>query len=92
MANTIGIILIGLMVVGFIVLLLRDGIGPKVRRDARESKKFPELQRDPAAVEKDQQAADLQVGQREAAAMPARFEPDNVAARHFGGRPAPGSR
>ena len=68
--------MVAAIVIGFLVILLKDGPPQRKRRDDRDSKKADDIQRNPALENKTQQAAELQVGEEREAREPRRFEPD----------------
>ena len=77
-----------LLVVGFVLLFLRDSFRPMPhRRDDRDSKKADELIQNPSESENTQQPSELQVGEADAARRPRRFEPDSPVARPEQNRP-----
>jgi hypothetical protein len=77
MSNNIWLaVVLGLMCLAFVVFLWREGTGFPARTDARESKKAEDTRNDPNILDTDQQAADLQVGEKDEIRNPRRFAPD----------------
>ena len=75
MTTTVFFVIALIIVVGVSVLVILDG--PKFkRRDDRDSAKTEDLNKNPALLYKSQQPAELQVGEDQESAMPARFAPD----------------
>lgn len=76
--NLIVLILLSLSCLAFVAFIWRDGTGFSYRKDAREAKKAQETDKDPYILDKDQQAADLQVGQADEVRRPNRLAPDQI--------------
>jgi hypothetical protein len=70
------IVMVAAILIVFLVILLKDGPPQRKRRDDRDAKKSDDIQRNPALEYKMQQPAELQVGEKEEAREPRRFEPD----------------
>jgi hypothetical protein len=76
MSPTLILIAVAIIVIGFIFVLLYDGPSKRKRQDDRDSVKADEIERNPALLDRSQQAAELQVGEVNEVAQPARFAPD----------------
>lgn len=74
--NLIALFVLSVLCFAFVVFIWKDGTGTRYRMDAREAKKAEDTQQDPFILDKDQQAAELQVGQTEEVRRPNRFVPD----------------
>ena len=76
MSNTWIIIMIAVILIAFLIILLKDGPPQRKRRDDRDAKKADEIESNPALLDKSQQAAELQIGEKDEARQKSRFEPD----------------
>ncbi len=76
--NLIVLIVLSLLCLAFVVFIWRDGTGYRYRTDAREAKKAEDTSKDPYILDKDQQAADLQVGEADEVRRPNRLAPDHL--------------
>ncbi|HEX4950250.1 MAG TPA: hypothetical protein VFZ34_26535 [Blastocatellia bacterium] len=69
-------IVLGLLCLAFAIFVWKDGTGFRHRTDAREAKKSEDTRDDPMILDKEQQPAELQVGQQGEIRNPRRFVPD----------------
>ncbi len=76
MNQTLWIILIVAIVAIFSFLLLFDRSAKNRRQDDRDAEKADEIQKNPALLNRSQQAAELQVGEDRERVQLSRFEPD----------------
>ena len=76
MSYTLIIIMVAVILIVFLVILLKDGPPRQMRKDDRDAAKADDIKRDPALLNQSQQAAELQVGEKEEARQKSRFEPD----------------
>jgi hypothetical protein len=74
--NLIVLFVLSFLCLGFVIFVWKDVSRTGHRVDARESKKAEDTRTDPFILDKDQQPADLQVGQQDEVRRPNRFVPD----------------
>ena len=67
---------LSLSCLAFAVFVWWDGASFRYRKDMREEKKAADVRRDPFILDKDQQPAELQVGEKEEVRRLNRFVPD----------------
>ena len=76
--NVMSLVVMSVLCLTFVIFIWRDGSGFRHRTDAREAKKAEDTRQDPYVLDKDQQAADLQVGQADEVRRPNRLAPDQL--------------
>jgi hypothetical protein len=76
MNQTLWIILIVAILAIFSFLLLFDRSAKNRRQDDRDADKADEIEKNPALLNRSQQAAELQVGEERERVQLSRFEPD----------------
>jgi FtsZ-interacting cell division protein ZipA len=76
MNQTLLIILIVAVVAIFSFILLFDGSSKRRRQDDRDADKADDIQKNPALLNRSQQAAELQVGEDRERVQASRFQPD----------------
>jgi hypothetical protein len=76
MTLTMWIILALVIVAIFTLLFIIDRSDKKRRQDDRDAVKADDIRRNPALLDKSQQAAELQIGEADEKSQPSRFKPD----------------
>ena len=76
--NLIVLIMLSLLCIAFAIYVWKDVSGYRQRIDSREAKKAEDTLKDPFVLDKDQQPAELQVGQRDEVRRPNRLAPDQL--------------
>lgn len=76
MTQTMWIVLFITIVAIFSLVLFIDRSEKKRRQDDRDGAKADDIGRNPALLDKSQQAAELQIGEDDEKRQPSRFKPD----------------
>lgn len=76
--NLMVLIVSSLLCIAFVIYVWWDVSGYRQRLDTRESKKAEDTRKDPFILDKDQQPAELQVGQQDEVRRPNRLAPDQL--------------
>jgi hypothetical protein len=76
MTLTMWMILALVIVAIFTLIIIIDRSDKRRRQDDRDAVKADDIRRNPALMDKSQQAAELQVGEADEKSRPSRFKPD----------------